>query len=114
MSDVRNTFFFISLVLSAGCAHTPVPYSKCSALAYHSATEVDICLPANSSQVGARLTFTKERCPPVARGAIKKCYREKLGEGTVLKVLDEHLSTVKLDSEFQIDDRTTITSGKAD
>jgi hypothetical protein len=90
----------------AGCATTP--QKQCSAKVAHSPTEYDLCISSNEAKEGDRVAFYKKKCTTASRGSPKRCHNEKIGEGVVLKNLDEHLSTVKLDSEFEITESTTI------
>lgn len=61
-----------------------------------------------TSKSGDRVAFLKNKCSTPSRGNPKKCSYAKFGEGTVLKTLDDHLSTVKLDSEFEITEGTLV------
>ncbi len=92
-------------VLSS-CASMPA--KTCTAVVAHSQTEYDVCVSSNAIQPGSRVAFYKERCTIASRGNPRKCRNEKVGEGSVLKVLDDHLSTVKLDAPFEVTESMTI------
>ena len=89
----------------ASCAHHPA--KTCSAVISHSQTEYDVCTGAGA-QAGDRVTFFKEKCRTPYRGSPKKCSKEKVGEASILRVLDEDLSTVKLDSAFEVTESMTV------
>lgn len=97
-----------SLIL-VSCANMPT--KSCTAIVSHSPTEYDICTP-KGSEPGDRIRFFKERCTTPSRGSMKHCRNEKVGEGSILKSLDEHLSTVKLDSPFELTESMTVETKK--
>ena len=105
-----NTFSILigvaTLALLTSCA--TAPQKTCSAVVLHSPTEYDICIGSSEAAAGDRVAFYKQKCTSASRGSPKRCHDEKVGEGVVLKNLDEHLSTVKLDSEFEITEQMKI------
>lgn len=109
---MKQFLFFVSaglMLLTSGCVTSP--RSQCRASVAHSPTEYDVCIGDKQVQAGDRVAFFKKRCTSPSRGSPKRCYKEKVGEGSVIKTLDEHLSTVKLDSKFEITEQTTIEKG---
>lgn len=95
-----------AMFLTLGCATSPK--NTCKASIAHSPTEYDVCIGDKQVQTGDRVAFFKERCSGGGRSGPKRCHKEKVGEASVLKTLDEHLSTVRLDSEFEITEQMTI------
>lgn len=106
MNAVLGWTFLGSLLLTAGCASTPK--NTCKAAIAHSSTEYDVCIGEMQARPGDRVVFFKEHCPSGPRGSSKKCHKEKVGEGVVLKTLDQHLSTVQLDTAFEINENMAI------
>ena len=88
-----------------GCVHAP---PRCSVAIAHSATEYDVCIGSKDVSSGDRVAFYKEKCGPSSRGTERKCKNVKIGEGSILNTLDEHLSRVKLDNEFELSEGVTI------
>lgn len=97
----------LSSLIGSGCSHSKIR-PQCPVAANHAESEVDVCIGSDRVKTGDRIGFFKTNCLPPSRGTPKKCQREKVGEGRVTKVLDEHLSSVRLESSFAIDDSTTI------
>ena len=95
-----------TLVLLTSCVTAPP--KKCSVVVTHSPTEYDICLGSSEATDGDRIAFYKKKCSMGSRGNPKICHDEKVGEGVVLKNLDPHISTVKLDSEFEISEQMKV------
>lgn len=95
-----------AMLLTLGCATSPK--NTCTASIAHSPTEYDVCIGDKQVKPGDRITFFKEHCSGGGRHSSRKCHKEKVGDASVLKTLDEHLSTVKLDSEFEITEQMTI------
>lgn len=94
------------VALGAGCSTTNP--NRCSVVVAHSPTEFDVCIANDEMKVGDRVAFYKKRCTAPSRGTPAKCSLNKIGEGSIAKFLDEHMSTVKLDSEFDINENTII------
>lgn len=94
------------MVLAMGCSTTGG--RRCSAVVAHSPTEFDVCVASTEMNVGDRVAFYKKRCTAPSRGTPAKCSLNKIGEGSIAKFLDEHMSTVKLDSDFEINENTII------
>lgn len=92
-----------------GCTHTPTSEitQTCSGISFHSPTEIHACIGDGEFNVGDRVVFLKNKCSNPTRGNPKKCYKVKVGEGSVTKILDEHFATIKPDSQFEMT-RTTI------
>lgn len=105
MKKIILSLVAMCMISLFGCAHSP---PRCTVATSHSPTEFDICMGSKEFKQGDRLIFYKSHCSPPSRGTPKKCKKVKIGEGLVLNILDEHLSTVKLDSEFEINQGTTI------
>lgn len=91
-----------------GCAHSPAIAPKCSGVSFHSPTEIDACTGGGNAKVGDRIVFLKSKCSTPTRGNPKKCSNVKIGGGSVTKVLDEHLATIKLDSQFEVTEGTIV------
>lgn len=94
-----------STVLSS--CHT-VPVKSCSALVAHSPTEYDVCVDPKTAKIGSRVAIFKEKCSATSRGSAKKCRNEKMVEGSIVRILDDHLSTIKLDEPFELTESMTI------
>lgn len=91
------------LLFFTGCRMADKSFSpNCTIAAVHSATEIDICLGKGDLNDGDALIFYKKVCSTASRGSPSKCKNERIGDGVVVKVLDEHLSTVRLESEIDI------------
>jgi hypothetical protein len=106
---MKATLIFVSagtMFLTLGCAISPK--NQCKASIAHSPTEYDVCIGDKQVQTGDRIAFFKERCSGGGRSGPKRCHKEKVVEASVLKTLDEHLSTVKLDSEVELTEQMTI------
>ena len=108
ISKARLLAIALPTVFIFGCAHTPAPPPKCSGVSFHSPTEIDACVGGDSLKVGDRVAFLKPQCSTPTRGNPKKCTNVKVGGGSVTKILDEHLSTIKLDSQFEVTGTTLL------
>ena len=108
MKTVILAVITILMVSIIGCAHAPSSQFSCSIAAQHSPTEFDICLGSRDVKVGDRVAFFKKKCTPPSRGHSKKCRNEQIGEGLITNTLDEHLSTVKLDTDFIVSESTIV------
>ncbi len=108
ISNARMLAIVLSTIFIFGCAHTPAPAPKCSGVSFHSPTEIDACTGENGIKVGDRVAFLKPQCSTPTRGNPKKCTNIKVGGGSVTKILDEHLSTIKLDSQFEVTGTTVL------
>jgi hypothetical protein len=97
----------LGLVLTAGCATTQSK-PHCTIATTHSATELDICMGSDEVKAGDHIGFFKTKCTVPSRGSPQTCRPEKIGEGVVVKTLDEHLSSVKMSSEFRIEEGMTL------
>lgn len=106
---IKTICFLFSSLFLVSCASTPT--KSCTAVVPHSPTEYDICTPSGA-EPGDRITFLKERCTTRSRGSVQQCRKEKVGEGSILRSLDEHISTVKLDSPFEITGSMTVETKK--
>lgn len=106
---IKSVGFLLGSLFLVSCANMPT--KSCTAIVSHSPTEYDICTP-KGAESGDRITFLKERCTTRSRGSVQQCRKEKVGEGSILKSLDEHLSTVKLDSPFEISESMTVEINK--
>lgn len=97
-----------SLLFVVGCVSTPK--NTCRAAISHSPTEYDVCIGEMQARPGDRVVFFKDHCPSSSgrSSSSKKCHKEKVGEGVVLKTLDEHLSRVQLDTAFEINESMAI------
>lgn len=95
-----------TMLLTLGCATSPK--NQCKSSIAHSPTEYDVCIGDKQVQAGDRIAFFREKCSSGGRGSPRRCHKEKVGEASVIKTLDEHLSTVKLDSEFELTEQMTI------
>ena len=102
---IKTVGFLLGSLFLVSCANMPT--KSCTAIVSHSPTEYDICTP-RGAEAGDRITFFKEKCTTRSRGSTNQCRNEKVGEGSIIKSLDEHLSTVKLDSPFEITESMTV------
>lgn len=106
---IKTIGFVLGSLLLVSCANMPT--KSCNAIVSHSPTEYDICTP-KGAEPGDRIALFKERCTTRSRGSVQQCRNEKVGEGSILKSLDEHLSTIKLDSPFEITESMTVEAKK--
>lgn len=106
LSSIVMLAAMIGVPILSSCSS--VPTKTCSAVVAHSPTEYDVCVNSGAVQAGSRVAFFKERCTTASRGSPRKCSKEKVGEGSILKILDDHLSTVKLDEPFDVTESMTI------
>lgn len=105
----RMLTVIFTILFTFGCTHTPKSElaQTCSGISFHSPTEIHACIGDGEFNVGDRVVFLKNKCSTPTRGNPKKCYKVKVGEGSVTKILDEHVATIKPDSQFEMT-RTTI------
>lgn len=108
ISKAKFLASFLPSVFIFGCAHSPAPAPKCTGVSFHSPTEIDACTGESGVKVGDRVAFLKPQCSTPTRGNPKKCTNVKVGGGSVTKILDEHLSTIKLDSQFEVTGTTIL------
>ena len=100
-------------VLFFGCAHKETnaqsTAANCSAVIYHSPTEIDFCTGQKDFKVGDKIVFLRDFCSaPNSYNRNRNCSKVTVGEGSIIKVLDEHISTIKLDSQFEVSSTMTI------
>lgn len=110
---MRSILFFTvvgTIGFATGCATSPK--TKCKAAVSHSPTEYDVCIGDKQVKAGDKVEFFEKHCSVGGKNAARRCHNEKLGEGLVIKTLDEDLSTIKLDSEFEITESTIIEKKK--
>jgi hypothetical protein len=114
----RNTLMYAAsfgaLVITSGlmgCAHSA--HTRGSVALKHGAQEADICLGKGEVKVGDKVALFKNECKPRNRGGKEggessSCTKVKLGEGRVSQVLDEHYSTIQVDSGVSFAEGTIV------
>ena len=86
----------VSVVVAGGCAHSQM---RGSVAMKATNDEVHVCMGNKEVKAGDRVAFFINNCQSVGRETTYDiCTKIKLGEGTVLRALNEHYSVVKPDS----------------
>lgn len=91
----------------AGCAHS---HTRGSIAVKHGSQEADVCIGGKEISPGDRVTLFKNKCTGGGgeKGVKPSCQKIKLGEGQVVSVIDEHYSTIKVDSGVSFDAGTIV------
>ena len=92
---ILNQFWCVSLILLAGCAHSTMRGTVAMKV---NDEEGHVCMGDGEVKVGDRVAIFKSICNPLraTQGGTGGCLKEKLGEGTVVRTLNEHYSVVKV------------------
>lgn len=74
---------------------------------------VHVCLGDNVVSIGSKVTFYNSICKKSYSGGrdgveTVNCKMHKLGTGTVIKLANEHYSTVKIDGNVQVQEGTLV------
>lgn len=103
---------FVLGAFAIACSHA---HPRGSVVLKHSKEEVDVCIGSNEIQVGDKVAFFETTCVGSIAGnhgnghiGGKKCSKKKVGEGEVIKLVDEHFSTVKLAEDFKVTEGTVV------
>lgn len=79
-----------------GCAHS---HTRGSVAMKHGDQEADVCIGGKEIKPGDKVTLFKSECTGVnSKETQATCQKVRLGEGEVLSVLDEHYSTIRVNS----------------
>ena len=94
-----------------GCAHSA--HTRGSVALKHSAQEADVCLGKNEVKPGDKVALFKSECKSKTRvgradGSTSVCTKVKLGDGEVAQVLDEHYSTIRVNSGVSFEEGTIV------
>lgn len=98
MITVRTTKAYFIVAISSllfGCAHSTMRGSVAMKV---SDTEAHVCMDNDEVKPGDKVILFRNKCPGSVRGrngAI--CQKERLGEGVVTQILNEHYSVVQFD-----------------
>jgi len=69
-----------------------------------------VCLGDNDVKIGDKIAFYKTKC--TVRSGMEadgtECKMLKLGQGSVVKILNTHYSTVKVDNAFNFEEGTLV------
>lgn len=111
MRLVKLSLVVASIVSTVGCSHM---HNRGSVVLKHSNSEVDICIGNKEIKIGDKLNFYQTDCVMTGTGRSSKrsCSKTKIGEGEVISTQDEHFSTVKLGSEFNVTAGTVVEKQK--
>lgn len=97
----------LALAVASGCAHSS--HVRGSVALKHSAQEADVCIGSNEIKEGDKVALFKNKCTGAnAKGIQRTCEKIKLGEGTVLRVIDEHYSTITIAPGVSFDEGTVV------
>lgn len=111
MPRAGNIVILVAVVSLTGCAHFIM---RGSVVAKESDVEAQVCLGNNEVKPGDRVALFKTVCrdatSSIARTGLQRfreasapfaCSKERIGGGTVIRALDEHMSIVKVDAGVQ-------------
>lgn len=95
------------LFVLGGCAHSTMRGSVAMKI---SPTEAHVCLGNNEAKVGDKVNVFSNNCPPLGGRDEPTilCEKKKSGTGTVTKLLNEHYSVVKFDSDIKFSEGTFV------
>ena len=105
--SLKQIGFFVVLFSLAGCAHSTM---RGSVAMKGDDNEAHVCLGENEVKAGDRVALFKNQC---ARGggkvgALDACHKVKIGEGKVIRTLNEHYSIVKVDPGVDFQEGTIV------
>ncbi len=108
---VVATLFLASTLLGAsGCAHSA--HSRGSVVVKHSDEEGDVCLGSGEVATGDKVSLFKSECKRGTHirrtGNGMRCTKVKVGDGEISQVLDEHYSSVRVNSGVPFDVGTIV------
>lgn len=79
-----------------GCAHG---HRSGTIALKHNDQEADVCIDGSGVKAGDRVSLFKNECNVAGnKGTQPSCKRVKVGEGSVVSVLDGHYSSIHVDS----------------
>ena len=82
-----------------GCSHSMM---RGSVAMKTGENEAHVCLGSSEAKVGQRVTAYRNDCPtkgsPKSGDGSGRCQKVRLGEGSVMELLNEHYSLVRFDS----------------
>ncbi len=112
--NMNAVLFGVVIAMSSsliGCAHSA--HTRGSVALKHSAQEADICLGKDEVKLGDKVALFKNECKS-RTGSNKEgsdsssCTKVKLGEGRTSQVLDEHYSTISIDSGVSFEEGAIV------
>lgn len=102
----------VSVLGLAGCAHSTM---RGSVAMKGDDQEAHVCMGDKEVKAGDRVILYKNVCTPRGsggargdRGPIDVCKKVRLGEGEVLRTLNEHYSLVKVDPGVPFEEGTVV------
>lgn len=103
----RTLIIFLSAVLISGCAHSTMRGSVAMKV---SDGEAHICMGHHEVKAGDHITLYKNLCPTAQKkfdvGA--SCTKQKIGDGLITRILNEHYSVAKIDSGVPFEEGTIV------
>ncbi|MFO0890933.1 MAG: hypothetical protein U0790_17540 [Isosphaeraceae bacterium] len=111
----RTVFAIAALVAAAGC--TPAAHRGSVAMKINE-QEAHVCMGTGEVKAGDRVALFKNECsrpplqaksnPGVGRPVEAGCRQVKLGEGRVVRTLNEHYSVVEVDPGVTFEEGATV------
>lgn len=117
---MKKNIVFVGMALAVivmssgmmGCAHSS--HTRGSVALKHNTEEADVCLGKGEVNVGDRVSLFKSECKARTMGgrdgagSTQSCSKIKLGEGEIVRVLDDHYSTIRVSSNVPFGEGTIV------
>ena len=94
-----------SALLLAGCAHTTMRGTVAMKV---SDKEGHICMGDNEVKTGDRVAFFVNRCSGGGGRGGRECTKQKVGEGEIVKPLNEHYSIVRALGDAKLEEGLVV------
>jgi hypothetical protein len=104
---IGTILIFVAVANLTGCTHYLM---RGSVVEKESADEAQVCLGDHEVQVGDKVTLYKAVCKSnyVGKANISRCYKERVGAGTITSTLNEHMSIIKVDPGVEFKEGTIV------
>lgn len=104
---MKQKFFVLTMALGflSACAHTTMRGSVAMKI---NEREAHVCMNQNEVKVGDKVTLYRNQCSAKGKSGDGVCQKQKLGQGEVTQILNDHYSLVRFQEGVKFDEGSFV------